>query len=84
MSDSNPTTKERLATLEEQIRALRAELRQFAINNREDHVQIFTRLDVLNGWRHESSGALGLVGRMIPWSIALLAVGASLYVGLAG
>ena len=67
---TKPTTPERVAVLETKVDALREDIQQMHVENRDDHARVMSKLEKLEGWKNNWLGIAAVVGPIIAFMAA--------------
>jgi hypothetical protein len=69
---TKPTTPERVAVLETKVDALREDIQQMHVENRDDHARVMSKLEKLEGWKNNWLGIVAIIGPIIAFLAAHL------------
>jgi len=67
---TKPTTPERVAVLETKVDALREDIQQMHVENRDDHARVMSKLEKLEGWKNNWLGIVAIIGPIIAFLAA--------------
>jgi len=70
MMATKPTTPERVAVLETKVDALREDIQQMHVENRDDHARVMSKLEKLEGWKNNWLGIVAIIGPIIAFLAA--------------